>query len=98
MCENLVAALTCPEFRLDELDQGVARTVLAAAVGMDNPCSAIQNATGIQGDGYDWEVSSGAQPTYIAKKGDKEAFRIIFPVDNGGKAEEIQGNCKDAPR
>ncbi len=80
--DKLVAALTCPQFRLDALQEDVVRTVLAAAVGKDNPCSAIQNATGIQGEvagkEYTWNVERSSVLTYVAKNGDKEAFRIVF--------------------
>ena len=78
--DKLVAALTCPTFRLDALQEDVAWSVLRAAVGKSPQeiCSVEKNP--FEGkDEYTWEAKpTQTSLTYIAKKGDEEAFRIVF--------------------
>ncbi|KPU63542.1 hypothetical protein EP1X_04210 [Thermococcus sp. EP1] len=97
--DRLVTALTCHDFRLNELDQAAPRTVLAAAVRQDKTkiCTyASSNTDEIAGKEYTWNVERSSVLTYVAKKGDKEAFRIIFPVKNGKSKPVVW--VKDIPK
>ena len=92
--DRLVAALTCPDFELGNLQKDVAWSVLRAAVGTNpqNICSVDKNPFN-GSDGYTWAVAPDQTAlTYVAKKNGTPTdtdydFKIIFPVDNDGKSE-----------
>ena len=81
--DRLVQALTCPDFHLDDLKKEVKRSVLAAALGSDDPCSLRNNIGGEKGasntvGNYYWTVTDN---TFCAKSNSDAtdcAFQIKF--------------------
>ncbi|NJE06133.1 hypothetical protein E3E36_08270 [Thermococcus sp. M36] len=86
--DRLVAALTCPDFDLDHLDVEVKKSVFAAVLGSNDPCTERKQIFGdtagqpaaTQASGYYWAIYNQA----VYAKADKQPtqndydFAIIF--------------------
>ena len=101
---RLVQALTCPDFKLDDLREEVKRSVLAAALGSDDPCTKRNDIGGEKGEAsgqvgnYYWTVTDN---TFCAKSSSDAtdcAFEIKF--DSGEPAVWVEkaseGEVKEA--
>ena len=87
-CSLLI--LTWPDSDLKELKKDVAKSVMLAALGVENPCDGVgnKNSNGFETkEGYDWNCDVGPMLNYYAKKGGPASmtdydFKIEF---DGGK-------------